>query len=533
MEDQIFTKPQEFPIITCKQCYIGVRPSQINSHVQGAQHRLGLPVGRQLQQAIQQWPRVQECERWVVPTTVNQPIPGLTVHTDGIICTREPECGYVVRSTDVIKQHWRKAHGWTPASSKGRPRTAARDTAQQQVHQFSRTVTYQQAFNQGTGRHYIHVQGDRSSEPAGQPVQAEQPVQQASQIHAELDKIEELYQQHINQPIQIEAGQRDEANPWLRRTQWAVYLSGLNPDDLVQCVQQPDPEDRSEAALTTAAIWDSMAAVARMSQKVSARVGHTIQIEAVRVERDKTPTRPLQAYMVEEAIVKHSIPWQQVLMFFARTQVPHEWSSPKYSFTRRQQRTWEKLWDEAQAVAQSSRPSSPVYNSPEPNPGGSSRGASPVPSQTSEDEFYQFGNAHRDTPDNRAQFKLAAIDAACLDFCIELLNQRTRVEDYECALICALAVQGRGEAGWRDADSYPPILSRIMKIARFMIVHKAMRLDPQAGEMMKILREHRMAGTWEGESAMDDEGYISAGLSSPPPSQTTLIQFSQSSPGRS
>ena len=116
---------------------------------------------------------------------------------------------------------------------------------------------------------------------------------------------------------------------------------------------------------------------------------------------------------------------------------------------------------------------------------------------------------------------------------MELLNQRTRVEDYECALICALAVQGRGEAGWRDADSYPPILSRIIKIARFMIVHKAMRLDPQAGEMIKILREHRMAGTWEGESAMDEPGYISAGSGSPPPSQTTLIQFSQSRPGRS
>ncbi|OQE13816.1 hypothetical protein PENFLA_c043G10841, partial [Penicillium flavigenum] len=205
--------------------------------------------------------------------------------------------------------------------------------------------------------------------------------------------MEELYQQHIHQPIQIEAGQRDEANPWLRRTQWA---------------------DQSEEALTTAAIWDSMAAVARISQKVSARVGHTIQIEAIRVERDKTPSKPLQAYMVEEAIVKHSIPWQQVLMFFARTQ-----------------RAWEKLWDEAQAVAQSSRSSSPVRNSPDPKSANSSRGASPVPSQASEDEFFQFGNADRDTPDNRAQFELSAIDTACLDFYMELLNQRTRVEDYE------------------------------------------------------------------------------------------------------
>ena len=100
-----------------------------------------------------------------------------------------------------------------------------------------------------------------------------------------------------------------------------------------------------------------------------------------RVERDKTPTKPLQAYMVEDAIAKHCIPWQLVLMFFARTQVPHEWSSPKYPFTRRQKRAWENLWDEAQAVAQSSRPSSPVRNSPEPKAANSWRGASPVPSR--------------------------------------------------------------------------------------------------------------------------------------------------------
>ncbi|EDN04933.1 predicted protein [Histoplasma mississippiense (nom. inval.)] len=40
------------------------------------------------------------------------------------------------------------------------------------------------------------------------------------------------------------------------------------------------------------------------------------------------------------------------------------------------------------------------------------------------------------------------------------------VEDYECALVDALAVLGRGEYGWRDAESYPPILSRIIKVAR-------------------------------------------------------------------
>ena len=106
---------------------------------------------------------------------------------------------------------------------------------------------------------------------------------------------------------------------------------------------------------------------------------------------------------------------------------------------------------------------------------------------------------------------MTPIDVACLDFCIELLNQRIQVEDYECALVCALAVLGRGEGGWRNAESYPPILSKIMKIGRFMLVHKAMRLDPKASDMMHLLREHRMAGDWVVESPMDDPEYVYSG----------------------
>lgn len=106
---------------------------------------------------------------------------------------------------------------------------------------------------------------------------------------------------------------------------------------------------------------------------------------------------------------------------------------------------------------------------------------------------------------------MTPIDVACLDFCIELLNQRIQVEDYECALVCALAVLGRGEGGWRNAESYPPILSKIMKIGRFMVVHKAMRLDPKASDMMHLLRDHRMAGDWVVESPMDDPEYVYSG----------------------
>ncbi|KAJ6078253.1 hypothetical protein N7467_008006 [Penicillium canescens] len=40
--------------------------------------------------------------------------------------------------------------------------------------------------------------------------------------------------------------------------------------------------------------------------------------------------------MDADNIERHTIPWQQILMFFTRTQAPHEWASLNYKFTRRQ-----------------------------------------------------------------------------------------------------------------------------------------------------------------------------------------------------
>jgi hypothetical protein len=59
----------------------------------------------------------------------------------------------------------------------------------------------------------------------------------------------------------------------------------------------------------------------------------------------------LQPNIDKEAIVKHTRPWQQVLMFFARTQKQHAWKSPQYRFKRRQREVWEALVREATRTA--------------------------------------------------------------------------------------------------------------------------------------------------------------------------------------
>jgi hypothetical protein len=76
-----------------------------------------------------------------------------------------------------------------------------------------------------------------------------------------------------------------------------------------------------------------------------------VRLEAIRTEKHQTRYQPLQPYIDKEAIVKHTQPWQQVLMFFARTQKEHAWKSLQYQFRRQQREAWETLVHEAERAA--------------------------------------------------------------------------------------------------------------------------------------------------------------------------------------
>jgi hypothetical protein len=240
--------------------------------------------------------------------------------------------------------------------------------------------------------------------------------------------------------------------------------------------------------------------------------------------------------MDADNIERHTIPWQQILMFFTRTQATHEWASPNYKFTKRQRAAWNSLWKLAQPGASPSL--------------GIARSASLATASLDDTSSEHSENGPEDQPIQRiasespanrqnstnSPFQLAPIDLACLNFCIELLNHRIKVEDYESALICATAVLGRGEAGWRTAESYPPILSKLIKIARFMVVHKALKLDSTAEAMLYQLAKHQMAGDWDTKSsvnlpdiqASDDDFFnFRTGPVQPPTQSSQFIEFTQ------
>ncbi|KAJ4405824.1 hypothetical protein N0V91_004933 [Didymella pomorum] len=126
----------------------------------------------------------------------------------------------------------------------------------------------------------------------------------------------------------IQQGEKDEVNLWLERTQWLPYLVGMERPELMACIEEPmaepDAKQEQQTEPVEAAMWAAMEGLARF-------------------KKHQTRFRPLQPYMDEKSIVEHVRLWQQILMFFARTQQEHAWKSPAYRFTRRQREAWEAL----------------------------------------------------------------------------------------------------------------------------------------------------------------------------------------------
>ncbi|KAJ0412938.1 hypothetical protein BJY00DRAFT_320302 [Aspergillus carlsbadensis] len=394
-----------------------------------------------------------------------------------------------------IQVHWQRVHHWSQQGRRGRVGQREKARGEVELAWLYTRVAWQQAFPSGPGSHYIHIQ---------YPDGRQSPLPRAEQAQQAMDAMvtawERARAQH-EQRATIQADEAADANPWLRMTGWARYLDGVHPQDLQQLVEAPeaDAADRVEQAVQ--AIWQAMDRLARRSQRMVQRCGAGIRVEAARTEAGQTPFKPLQAYMDEASIQKHVQPWQQVLAFIARTQAAaqqrldgdgggREWLGrlPVYGMTPRQRQKWRALWQLAMpAPAERPKPNARTRRAGvrvihtfagagrilEDVWDASPSSSSPVPSPSASPVEVAEGDTAADAVDAEvAAWQMTPIEQACLEFCIKLLNQRHRTHEYESALVCAMAVQGwgPGEARWRDPSSYPPILSRVIKVARFMVV---------------------------------------------------------------
>jgi hypothetical protein len=264
-------------------------------------------------------------------------------------------------------------------------------------------VTCQRFFPSRGGSTFFEVADDRDEEADA----CAEPVGNESLVT--LVKSGEVIARASERGSTIADGETDEANPWLRRTGWTQCLRGLDRSELMRSISEPTDDEG-----LTKNIWDAAGELAEaMQATVTHEAGLFMCMEAERADRARTHYRPLRPYQDQKSIRRHVRPWQQALMFFARTQVDPD-LGPKYRFNAQQQAAWTSLVADASA-------------------------------------------------------------AAVLRFCISLLDQRVAAHENESPMISALAVLGVRAEGWMTPQSFPPVLSSLIKLARFMVVEHAMR----------------------------------------------------------
>ena len=492
MEHHLFEKIDPIRVIICRQCKHAVWPGEVKRHLTGKKHRLRQAEARSIHEAIEHWDGLEhDHDQLTVPNIIDEPISGLEIYPDGLLCEREPlQCQYIARSLDVMKRHWREEHNWTLPRG-GRPSERQRQSTAVAILAGFRTVACQRLFPSRHGSQYIQIQSPEI------PTAVEGRAANHTDAVSQLISLAKGQYQQTQQGISniTRTAELDEANPWLRRTRWADYLKGLDRNRLFTSIREPEEETNEPNEARARVIWEAMEGLIRHSQIIVSRTGHQLRLEAIRTEKHQNQHRPLESYMDPETIVKHMRPWQQVMMFFARTQINHDWESPGYGFTPRQRQTWQALWRLARSQVRDQ-------------------------GQTAD------ADQRQEVAPDETSHQLSPIQVACLEACIELLNQSARVHEYECALVCALSVLGiRESEGWRDTEDYPQILSRMIKIARFMVVVKAIRLDPNGYDCVTCLGEQRGREDlpWDGPMAVEDytfEGSQDAGYESNPGTPT-------------
>jgi hypothetical protein len=482
---EYFEHIAEYSIAACRECRYAVWPDQIEGHLQG-QHKVSYKKAEIVGEQVRNWAGlIQYPSELEVPGGVPRPALQLPIYSDGLLCQLDPShCQYVARSKEAIRKHWRIDHqGWSVGKKRGRPSQIKEKGMQARIEQGYKPVHCQRLFGSRHGSQYFEVQ------PPSQPSQDQEgpstvPIDSNTawaRVGEQMARAWENVEKQVHKTIQ--EGERDEVNPWVERTQWLPYLVGTERLDLMACIEEPvaEPDSRNdeEAEPIEAAIWAAMEGLTRFSQaSVIERVGVFVRLEAIRTEKHQTRFQPLQPYMDKDGIVKHTRPWQQVLMFFARTQKEHKWKSPQYQFTRRQREAWEALIREAEAAAAGEEEEMDEDIDEDIDEDMEEDIDEDIDEEIDEevDEEVEQGSAEAGRAKGNQAVRLSSIQKACLRFCIALLDQRITRREYDSPLVCALAVLGVKEEGWKGAEQYPPILSAMIKIARFMVVQQGLEL---------------------------------------------------------
>ena len=390
----------EYQLVVCKSCQYAVWPSQVRQHYQGTNHKWTRQAAHDLETAILSWPNVLQYPiELTVPSQVDHALPGLKVHTDGLLCQFNPtECQYICCSREGMRIHCLRQHGFSKQRRKG---NVSRGSTERETPEPWIAIQCQRFFPSRQGSQFFAVGQVSSQESASRQAQSIVPVwQQASDLMAQAWNTVDEKEARI-----ITEGEASEVNPWLERTGWLRYLAGLDRQKLSESITRPNETDDAVEAVADR-MWSTMESLARYCQQtIISRVGHFVRIEAIRTEKHQTKYHPLQPYQNVKSFGDYVRAWQQVLMFFMRTadskarqRQSGTWKMPKYGFTKSQRQTWRAFNNAVQTE---------IRNLIDEGQDAQSSGVF---------------NTTKDVSTDDDDASLGELERLCLKFCIALLN---------------------------------------------------------------------------------------------------------------
>jgi hypothetical protein len=135
---------------------------------------------------------------------------------------------------------------------RGWPSRSKEESVQAQVRKGCRQVHCQRIFPSRHGSQYFEVRAPAEGQEDGpQPVPTDGDAAWA-RVGREMAEAWTNIEKWARTTIQD--GERDEVNPWLKRTGWLPYLVGMERPDLLACIEQPNPDPKKDEEPVEAAI---------------------------------------------------------------------------------------------------------------------------------------------------------------------------------------------------------------------------------------------------------------------------------------
>jgi hypothetical protein len=154
-----FSILSEFRLIICRTCRFAVWPEEVKGHLMGARHQMKGTECAEIVKEIARWGNLAKRDGFVMPYSMDKPIPQLPLRQDGLGCRRDG-CRYICSTFNGIQKHLGKSHGWTISggSEGGRMTERQRSNAGERFSEAVETgIAYQRFFTAGQYSRYFRV----------------------------------------------------------------------------------------------------------------------------------------------------------------------------------------------------------------------------------------------------------------------------------------------------------------------------------------------------------------------------------------